>query len=538
MIQHPSVFAEAHPERAAIVMGDSGRVVTYAELDARSNQVAHLLRRSGLEVGSHFALLLENRVEFLEVMWGALRAGVYVTPINWHLNASEVAYVVNDCGASMLVGSAPLLRALEGETLAVPPGRRLAVGGTVAGTIDYEAALAGCPDTPIADECEGQFMFYSSGTTGRPKGIKPPTVGGPLGEGNSFTGLMGGLFGIGEDAVYLTPAPMYHAAPAGWTTGVHRLGGTAVIMERFDPRHTLALIEKHAVTHVQFVPTHMVRLLKLPEEDRTGFDLSSLRKVIHAAAPCPPDVKRACIDWWGPVVEEYYSGSEGAGFCYIGSEDWLAHPGSVGRSLLGVAHIVDEDGHELPTRAEGHVWFESPNRFEYHQDPAKTAAAFNERGWSSLGDVGWLDEEGFLYLTDRVSNMIISGGVNIYPREVEDVLVLHPAVGDVAVVGVVHPEMGETVRAVVQRADQASTEAARADQASTEAARADQASADGALAEELISLCRERLAHYKCPSTVAFVNTVPRLPTGKLAKRLLEEWVREPFADGQVWARA
>ncbi len=426
MMQHPSAFAKAHPDRPAVVMGDSGRVVTYAELDARSNQVAHLLRRSGLGVGAHFALLLENRAEFLEVMWGALRAGVYVTPINWHLNPAEVEYVVNDCGATMLIGSAPLLAALGGETIAVAPDRRLAVGGVVPGPVDsevtragtatYETALADCPETPIADECEGQFMFYSSGTTGRPKGIKPPTVGEPLGEGNNFTGLMGGLFGIGEDSVYLTPAPLYHAAPAGWTTGVHRLGGTAVIMERFDPLHALALIEEHRVTHVQFVPTHMVRLLKLPEADRARFDLSSLRKVIHAAAPCPPDVKRACIDWWGPIVEEYYSGSEGAGFCYIGSEDWLAHPGSVGRSLLGVAHIVDEDGNELPTRGEGQVWFESPNRFEYHQDPAKTASAFNDRGWSSLGDVGWLDEEGFLYLTDRVSNMIIAGGVNIYPR--------------------------------------------------------------------------------------------------------------------------
>jgi len=518
MLQHPSAYAAIEPERPAIIMGGSGRVVTYAELDARSNRIAHLLRRHGLGVGSHLALLLENRVEFLEALWGALRSGVYVTPINWHLNAAEVAYVVNDCEASLLIGSAALLPALEGDAIAVPAERRIAVGGTVLGLADYETALAPYSGEPIADGCEGQFMFYSSGTTGRPKGIKPPVVGGELGAPNNFTGLMSGLFGVGEDSVYLSPAPLYHAAPAGWTSGVHRLGGTAVIMERFDPLETLALIERHRVTHVQFVPTQLVRLLKLSEAERSRFDLSSLRVVIHAAAPCPPEVKRACIDWLGPIIQEYYSGSEGVGFCVIGSEEWLEHPGSVGRSLLGAAHIVDEDGDDLPPRTEGQVWFEAPHRFEYHGDPAKTASAFNDRGWSSLGDVGWLDEDGYLYLTDRVSNMIISGGVNIYPREVEDVLVLHPSIADVAVVGVPDPEMGEAVRAVVQPADVGADEES--------------------LARELIEFCRERVAHYKCPTSVAFVESLPRLPTGKLAKRLLDDWVREPFADRRIHGAA
>jgi long-chain acyl-CoA synthetase len=317
---------------------------------------------------------------------------------------------------------------------------------------------------------------------------------------------MAGLYGFDEQSVYLCPAPLYHAAPAGWTTGVHRLGGTAVIMERFDPLETLELIERHRVTHVQFVPTHMVRLLKLSDEERSRYDLSSLRYVIHAAAPCPVEVKQACLEWLGPVIHEYYSGSEGVGFCAIGPEEWLAHPGSVGRSLLGAVHIVDEEGNELGPDQEGQVWFEPPGRFEYHGDPAKTASAFNERGWGSLGDMGWVDADGYLYLTDRVSNMIISGGVNIYPREVEDVLVMHPAVEDVAVIGVPHPEMGEAVRAVVQPDGPVEDE--------------------DALARELIEFCRSRLSHFKCPTSVALVESLPRLPTGKLAKRMLDDRVR------------
>ena len=328
-------------------------------------------------------------------------------------------------------------------------------------------------------------MFYSSGTTGRPKGVKPPQVGGPLGAGSSFSMLVQGLYGGGEDSVYLSPAPLYHAAPAGWTTAFHRLGATTVVMERFDPVEVLALIERHRVTHVQFVPTHLVRLLKLPAAERARFDLSSLRVVVHAAAPCPPAVKRAALDWLGPIVHEYYSGSEGVGFCAIGPEEWLAHPGSVGRSLLGAAHIVGAGGAELPPGEEGEVWFETPSRFEYHGDPAKTAAAFDERGWSTLGDIGRLDEDGYLYLTDRVSNMIITGGVNVYPREVEDVLVMHPAVADVAVIGVPHPDMGEAVRAVVQVAE---------------------AVPGDALAGELIAFCRERIAHFQCSG----VRGVPR----------------------------
>jgi long-chain acyl-CoA synthetase len=327
------------------------------------------------------------------------------------------------------------------------------------------------------------------------------------------------LFGFSERSVYLSPAPLYHAAPSGWTTSAHRLGATAVVMERFDAREALALIERHRVTHAQFVPTHLIRLLKLPEEDRAKYDLSSLEVVVHAAAPCPPDVKRACIEWLGPIVQEYYSGSEGVGFCTIGSQEWLEHPGSVGRSLLGAVHILDEHDNEVPTGTEGQVWFETGSTFEYHGDPEKTASAYNRRGWGTLGDVGRVDDDGYLYLTDRVSNMIISGGVNIYPREVEDALIAHPAVLDVAVLGVPDAEMGESVRAVVQLERESDDHSS---------------SAHEATARELIAFCRDRIAHFKCPTSVAFVETLPRLPTGKVARRLLDGWIRAPFPPGEI----
>jgi len=361
--------------------------------------------------------------------------------------------------------------------------------------------VAGQPLDAVPDECEGSWMFYSSGTTGRPKGIVPPAIGGRLGAPAPFTTLLTGLFGFTAETVYLSPAPLYHAAPAGWTTMTQRLGGTAVVMERFDPVEFLAQIERHRVTHTQVVPTHLVRLLKLPERDRTRFDLSSLQLLVHAAAPCPVEVKRAALEWLGPVIHEFYSGSEGSGFCYIGPDDWLAHPGSVGRSLMGGVHILGDDGEELPAGEGGQVWFETPHRFEYHRDPEKTASAWNDRGWSTLGDIGWVDDDGYLYLTDRASNMIISGGVNIYPREIEDQLVMHPAVADVAVLGTPDPDWGEQVTAFVQAMPGIEP--------------------SDALAAELIEFCRVRLSHFKCPRAVRFVDELPRLPTGKLLKRML-----------------
>ncbi len=497
-IEHPTRFAASAPHRPAVILGD--RVVTYGELEARSNRFAHALRSAGLEVGGHLAVLMENRAEYFEVVWGALRAGLLVTPINWHLSTVEAAYIVGDCGASALVASAPradVVAGIDAPALTV----RLAVGGPIDGFDSYERTLAAQPSTPLDDECEGNWMFYSSGTTGRPKGIRQTRVGAPLGEPTPFTGMLRLLYGGDEQTRYLSPAPLYHAAPLGWATAVHRLGGTVVVTERFDPVGFLGEIERHRVTLAQVVPTHLVRLLKLPVEVRTGFDLSSLRTLVHAAAPCPVEVKRAVLDWLGPVVYEYYSGSEGVGFCAIGPQEWLEHPGSVGRSMLGPVHIVGDDGGELAPRAEGRVYFEGAARFEYTGDPARSAEAFDERGWGTFGEVGWVDEDGYLYLTDRVSNMIISGGVNIYPREIEDVLIAHPAVADVVVIGVPDAEMGESVRAVVQPL----------------APVADPA----AFAAELTAFVRERIAHYKAPRSVVLLAELPRLPTGKIARRLL-----------------
>lgn len=504
-VEHVSTYAATTPDRLAVVMARSGESLTYAQLDARSNQLAHHLRAVGLQRGDRVAVLLENRPEFFEVTGAALRSGLYVIPINWHLSPEEAAFIVDDCGASAIVASAGLPDITSRLALAGgAPERRLMVGGDAgisSGYTDYELALAAQPADPVTDQCEGSWMLYSSGTTGKPKGVKPPIVGGALGGPSAFTGLLKGLYGFGDYGVYLSPAPLYHAAPAGWTNGVLRLGGTVVVMERFDPVETLRAIETYGVTHVQFVPTHLVRLLKLPEAERRRYDLSSLRYVVHAAAPCPPEVKRAALDWLGPVVYEYYSGSEGVGFCAIGPEEWLAHPGSVGRSLLGAAHIVGADGQELAAGEPGQIWFETASRFEYHGDPAKTAEAFNDRGWSSLGDIGMLDEDGYLYITDRATNMVISGGVNIYPREIEDVLIGHPDVADVAVVGVEHPDLGEALRAIVEPTPERA--------------------ASPAFAAELIDYCRANLSSFKCPKSVVFLDELPRLLTGKIAKRML-----------------
>jgi long-chain acyl-CoA synthetase len=500
----PGAHVAARGNAPAVVMGGSGQVVTYAELDRRSKQFAQLLHASGLRAGDHMAVMLENHRRYFEIYWGAQRSGLFTTPINWHLTADEAGYIVEDCDARLLVTSSALADVAGALTPYLGKvRRRLMLDGATAGYDSYEDSIAAHPATPLDDELEGKFMFYSSGTTGRPKGIKPAFPQQPFGAGGGpLIMMIQRMYAFSADTVYLCPAPLYHAAPSGWSTTAQRLGATVVVMERFDAAHCLELIERHRVTHAQFVPTHFVRMLKLPAEERGRYDLSSLQVVVHAAAPCPVEVKRQMLDWWGPIIHEYYAGSEGVGFCSITPEEWLAHPGSVGVPLVGAVHIVDEAGHELGPGCDGQVWFESEHRFEYFNDPAKTAAAYDDRGWSSLGDVGHLDEDGYLYLTDRVSNMIISGGVNIYPQEVEDQLVMHPAVVDVAVIGVPNSEFGEEVKAVVLAVE---------------------GLAGDRLADELIDHCRQRLAHYKCPVSVDFVDELPRLPNGKLLKRRLRD---------------
>ena len=501
----PGAYVHDRGSHPAVIMGGTGEVVTYAELDARSKQVARLLRGGGLQSGDHVAILMENHPRYFEIVWGAQRAGLYTTPINWHLKSAEASYVLDDCGASALFTSHALGDlASELAARADPTMLRLMVDGTIAGYDPYETAIAEHPTEQLDDEVEGALMFYSSGTTGRPKGIMPERPVVRFGEGGSaLRTLLPDLYGFDSESVYLCPAPLYHAAPLAWSVTSQRLGATVVVMERFDAEQALRLIEQRSVTHAQFVPTHFIRMLKLPDAVRAGYDHSSLRTVIHAAAPCPAEVKRRMIEWWGPIVYEYYAGSEGNGFCAIGPQDALAHPGSVGRSLRGSLHVLGEDGTELPVGEVGQIWFESESRFTYHNDPEKTARAYNEHGWSSLGDMGYVDAEGYLYLTDRVSHMIISGGVNIYPQDVENELVLHPKVTDAAVIGVPNPDLGEEVKAVVMPAE--------GNTPSDE------------LASELIAYCRSRIAHYKCPVSVDFVDELPRLPNGKLLKRELRD---------------
>jgi long-chain acyl-CoA synthetase len=498
--------AAAMPDKAAVIMAGSGRVITYRELDDNSNRLAQLLYAAGLRPGDHVAFMLENHPLFLAVAWAAQRSGLYYTAIGSRLQPDELVYVLGDCGARVFVSSAALA-GVAAEALARTPAVELALmlDGTAPGFTSYEEAVARYPAEPLAEQVEGMDMLYSSGTTGRPKGIKPELPGTPLGTAPALFTLIQILWAPTADSVYLSPAPLYHAAPLRFCINFLRIGATIVVMERFDAEEALALIERYHVTHSQWVPTMFIRMLKLPAGTRDRYDLSSLAHAIHAAAPCPGPVKEQMIGWWGPVLHEYYAGTEGNGFVYTNSADWLAHPGTVGRSLLGPLHACDEDGEEVPVGEPGVIYFESTGTFEYHGDPEKTKAGRDPkgRGWSTLGDIGYLDGDGFLYLTDRRSYMIISGGVNVYPQEAENILALHPAVDDVAVFGVPDPEMGEAVKAVVQPAP--------GTQPGPE------------LAQELIAYCRDRLAHYKCPRSVDFRAELPRHPTGKLFKRLLKD---------------
>jgi acyl-CoA synthetase (AMP-forming)/AMP-acid ligase II len=501
---YPGAIAASTPDKPAVVMASTGEVVTFAELDDAANRLARVFHDAGLRPGDHVAFCLENHPSFLQIAWGAHYAGLYYTAISSRLHASEAAYIVNDCGARAFLASphtAEIATGLLDETPKVE--LRLAVGGAVEGHRSYEDAIAGVDPAPLPDRVEGMDMLYSSGTTGRPKGVKVPLPDVPLGTSPPLFMLVTMLFGASPETVYLSPAPLYHAAPLRFSMNVQRAGGTVVVMEHFDPIGALAAIERYRVTFTQMVPTMFVRLLKLPEEERRRYDLSSLTHVVHAAAPCPVPVKRQMIEWWGPVIHEYYAGTEGNGFVYCDSAGWLAHPGTVGASLLGPMHIVDDDGNELPPGEPGTVYFESSSGFAYHNDPEKTASSYHPKGWSTLGDVGYLDEDGYLYLTDRKAYMIIRGGVNVYPQEAENVLTMHPKVFDVAVFGVPDEDFGEEVHAVVQPAEGVEP--------------------GPALEAELIAYCRDQLASMKCPRHIDFRDELPRHPTGKLYKRLLKD---------------
>jgi long-chain acyl-CoA synthetase len=507
---HPYQHALAHPERVAFVLADTGERLSYRELDEGSNRVAQLFRSRGLLAGDAVALMLRNVLEFPILYWGAQRSGLFVTLISTHLKPAEAAYILNDCGARLFVTSAevgdtPAVLARSHAELTPKVQTVYSVGPeALAGAEPLAAALGAMPATPVADQISGSYILYSSGTTGRPKGIVVPFQRQPIEEVGATEGSTRMFEGY-DPLIAFNAGPLYHGAPIGGMIATHRLGGTVVTLRKFDALQTLKAIADWRVVHAQFVPTMFVRLLALPEETRRSFDLSTLQYILHAAAPCPVEIKRRMLDWLGPIIYEYYGASENFGGTIISPQEWLRRPGSVGRSALGPIHICRDDGEELSTGQQGLIYFESPRgrQFSYLNDPARTAKARHpgHPEWISVGDIGWVDEEGYLFLTDRKDFMIISGGVNIYPQAVEDALIVHPKVLDAAVIGVPDPDYGEQVRALVQPVDWAD--------------------AGDPLSAELIAWCRRQISALSCPRSIHFVRELPRLASGKLAKHEL-----------------
>jgi long-chain acyl-CoA synthetase len=504
MSMHPIAHAAKRPDHPAVIMTGSGQQITYGEMEAESNRFARLLRAHGVGEGDAFAVLLENRIEYFTVIWGSQRAGTMLVPISSRLTAPEAAYIIRDAQVKLLITSgafAPLLDTIRAEC----PGLQVLVMDT-GGAEDFAAALGREDGASFPDQTAGMVMLYSSGTTGRPKGIRPAPPEDP--DPQAMVPLIGlAVMGAGMPTdgsmVYLSPAPLYHAAPIGWCSVVHRLGGTVVMMEKFDPEEALKAIERHKVTDSQWVPTHFVRFLKLDPAVRTRYDLSSHQRALHAAAPCPVPIKREMIEWWGPIINEYYAGSEMIGMTLVKSEHWLAKPGTVGVAVHGKVHVCGPEGEELGPDEDGLIFFENENLPTYHNDPAKTAEAMHLRGWMTLGDIGHLDKDGFLFLTDRKSHMIISGGVNIYPQEIENLLVTHEKVMDAAVIGAPCPDLGEKVVAVVQPRDMADV--------------------GPQLEAELRDFLSASLSKIKMPKLFDFREALPREANGKLYKRELRD---------------
>ncbi len=507
----PEMFARAtataSPDKPALILVPSGRTVTFGAYEERADRVAQYFRSLGLRRGDHVAFLMENNPEMVMCEAGAERAGLYYTCVNHFLARDEAAYIIDDCQAQVVITSEA-----KAELATQLPALCPRVGQWVMcdtddpphGFLSLDGVLAGQPSGPITDEQLGAAMLYSSGTTGRPKGIMRPLSDAHPGDEVPAVTFMTGIWKMTGDSVYLSPAPLYHAAPQGSVSMALRLGATAVVLEKFDAQLFLDTVEQYRVTHSQVVPTMFTRLLKLPDGSRSSADVSSLVTIVHSAAPCPPEVKRRMIEWFGPIIIEFYAASEGIGFTYCDSHEWLAHPGTVGREKSGTVEILDENGRPCAPGVPGVIWFGGNADFEYFNDPDKTAATKDPTGTAtSVGDIGYLDEDRYLYLTDRASFMIISGGSNIYPQETENLLVLHPKVLDVAVIGVPDDDLGEVVKAVVEVAPGAME--------------------GPELENELIAYCRDNLAHYKCPRRVDFVDQLPRLDTGKLYKRLLRD---------------
>ncbi|MDT5241174.1 MAG: long-chain acyl-CoA synthetase [Mycobacterium sp.] len=490
--------------KPAVILAKAGTVIDFAELEERANRLAHYWRAAGLREGDTVAAILENNEHVHAVMWAARRSGLYYALINTALTAAEAAYIVDNSGAKAVIGSRAMRTVCEGIGGHLPnglPELLVIADDDLDGWARYPECVAGQPSTPIPDEIEGDLLQYSSGTTGRPKGIRRELPHLAPAEAPNIVMPLLDAVGITGETIYLNPAPLYHTAPSFWSMAVQSLGGTTVVMEKFDPEGALECIQRYGITHGQFVPAMFVRMLKLPESVRNSYDVSSLKRVVHAAAPCPVDIKKQMIQWWGPIIDEYYASSEGVGASFIQAQDWLAHPGSVGRPLVGVPHILDENGHELPSGQPGDIYYEGGRPFRYHEDEAKTSAANDPRGWVTVGDVGYLDDDGYLYLTDRRHHVIISGGVNIYPQEAEDLLITHPKVLDAAVFGIPDDDMGQSVKGVVQTVDPAD--------------------ATDEFAAELFDWLRNQLAHYKCPRSLSFEAQLPRTDTGKLYKQQL-----------------
>jgi len=506
---HPGSHSVDAPDRPAVIVAGTGEVLTYAELDDRSARVAGLFVDRGLEPGDTVALYAENHLRYLEVVWGALRAGLYLVAVNRSFGAAELAYVLDDAGVRAVVTTTDAA-ATVAEALATTTVRphRWAIGGDVEGFETYDELVAGRdPTRALGWRPRGDVLLYSSGSTGRPKGVLRPLgdVGVDDPELGTAAVLLAGL-GLSAGGVYLSPAPLHHAAPLRWCLAAHEVGATVVVMERFSEVAFLDAIERHHVTHTQVVPTMLVRLLRLPTGERDAHDLSSLRVVVHGAGPCPVDVKRRAIEWLGPIVHEYYAGTEVNGLTFITAEQWLAHPGSVGRAVLGFVHVCDDDGADVPAGRDGLVYFERRRPpFEYLGAPEATRRAQHpvHPTWTTLGDVGHVDDDGWLYLTDRREFLVVTGGVNVAPAEVEGCLLMHPAVADVAVFGLPDPDLGERVHAVVQPAPGVDT--------------------GPELVAALRAFVRAHLAGYKVPRSVDFVEELPREATGKLAKQRLRD---------------
>jgi long-chain acyl-CoA synthetase len=505
---YPGHWASVQPDANAIVMAGSGETVSFAALEGAANQGAQLLRKLGLKRGDVFAIWSGNNARYLEIAWAMRCTGLYMVPIAAKLNAEEVAYILNESKACLVIVDAGLKHAEDffaRPTLYPGIEHRFSLCSDVPDIQRWEAARAKMPAALIDDPSPGHTMSFSSGTTGKPKGIKYPLPEGTFDVAPAFAPLMAHRFKSRPGTTFILSAPLYHSGPLAMALGALSLGASILLFEKFDAEAMLKAIELHRPDSGQFVPTMFIRMLKLPEGVRKRYDVSSLKVAFHTAAPCPIDTKRAMIEWWGPVIDEMYGGTENAGSTFINSEEWLRKPGSVGKSAVGPIHICDDNGNELPTGSAGTVFFDSGARFQYLNDPEKTSGARHPQhpGWSTFGDIGHVDDEGYLFLSDRKAFMIISGGVNIYPQEAENLLLMHPAVADAAVFGVPDPDLGEQVKAVIEPIDWTS--------------------ATSSLEAELIAFCKSKLSTLKCPKSIDFVEKLPRDDAGKLAKKALKD---------------